>query len=303
MTQRRLPPLNSVRAFEAAARHLSFTKAAEELNVTPGAISQQIKTLESYLDLKLFKRQNRIILLTEEAQICLPLLTEGLDKLAEGMRAIEQLKIDRPLTITIAEAFASRWLMPRLRSFQARHPEIDVRIDARKELVDLVRDDIDVGIRFGSGNYPELEVEFLLPQEVYPVCSPQLLKQGPPIHTPADLQHHTLIHGDYYYLDATQPDWAMWFKTVGVEDFDNAHAVHFSQAEMVVQAAIEGQGIALIGSVIAEAELSAGRLVRPLEHTIPLAFAYYFVCAKSKAKLPRVQAFRQWLLHEVHSEE
>lgn len=302
MVIRQLPPLNSLRAFEAAARHLSFTRAAEELNVTPGAISQQIKTLEDYLDLKLFKRQNRLILLTEQAQVCLPYLSEGLDKLSAGMRAIEQLNIDRPLTITVAEAFASRWLMPRLRRFQARHPNIDVRFDVSKELVDLVRDDIDAGIRFGGGDYPGLETDFLVPQEVYPVCSPGLLKQGPAIQTPEDLQNHTLIHGDYYYLDPAQPDWAMWFKTVGVEDFDASHGLHFSNAEMVVQAAVEGQGVALIGSVIAEDDLAAGHLVRPLEHTIPLNFAYYLVYPKSKANLPRVAAFREWLLEEAKIE-
>lgn len=282
---------------------MSFTKAAEELNVTPGAISQQIKTLEETLGLKLFKRQNRMILLTEQAQICLPYLSEGLDKFAEGIRAIEQLNIDKPLTITVAEAFASRWLMPRLRTFQARHPNIDVRFDVSKELVDLVRDDIDIGIRFGSGEYPGLETDFLLPQDVYPVCSPGLLERGPPINTPEDLGHHTLLHGDYFYLDASQPDWAMWFKTLGVEGINSSHGLRFSNAEMVVQAAVEGQGVALIGSVIAEDDLKAGRLVRPLEETIPLTFAYYFVCAKSKAQLPRVVAFREWLLEAVKSEQ
>jgi LysR family glycine cleavage system transcriptional activator len=302
MVARRLPPLNSLRAFEAAARHLSFTKASEELNVTPGAISQQIKTLEEYLGLKLFKRQNRMILLTEHAQICLPYLSAGLDRLVEGISAIEQIDIDKPLTVTVAEAFASRWLIPRLRNFQQRHPDIDVRFDASRELVDLVRDDIDIGIRFGSGDYPGLETDFLLAQDVYPVCSPSLIERGPPIQTPEDLQYHTLIHGDYYYLDASQPDWAMWFQTLGVDCVDCSRGLRFSSAEMVSQAAVEGQGIALIGSVIAEDDLRAGRLVRPIEKMIPLTFAYYFVCAKSKARLPRVVAFRKWLLEEVKSE-
>lgn len=299
----RLPPLNALRAFESAARLLSFSKAAAELHVTPGAISQQIKTLENYLGITLFKRQNRLILLTEQAQVCLPYLTEGFDRMAEAMKMMEELTLEKPLTITVAEAFAARWLMPRLRSFQTLHPDIDVRFDVSKELVDLVHDDIDVGIRYGSGEYPGLETDFLLPQQVYPVCSPNLLEKGPPIQTPADLQHYTLIHGDYYYLDAAYPDWEMWFKTVGVEDSNSTHGLHFSNAEMVVQAAVEGQGIALIGSVVAEDDLKAGRLIRPLDHTIPMEFAYYFVCTKAKARQPRVQSFRTWLLDEVKAEQ
>lgn len=296
---RRLPPLNSLRAFEAAARHMSFTKASEELHVTPGAISQQIKLLETYLGIKLFKRQNRMILLTEHAQVCLPYLIDGLDRFSEGIAAIEQLNIDKPLTITVAEAFASRWLMPRLRSFRNKHPDIDVRIDASKELMNLVHDDIDLGIRYGGGNYPGLVTEYLLPQAVYPVCSPSLLEQGPDIKKPADILKHTLIHGNYNYIDATQPDWEMWFKTVGIENADTSHGLRFNASEMFVQAAIEGQGVALIGSVIADEGLKTGRLVRPLEHAIPLDFAYYFVCAKSKENLPRVIAFREWLLEEI----
>ncbi|MEE9446583.1 MAG: transcriptional regulator GcvA [Arenicellales bacterium] len=297
-----LPPLNALRAFEAAARHLSFTKAAEELNVTPGAISQQIKVLESYLGLALFKRKNRMILLTEQAQVCLPYLSQGLNNFSEGMRAIEQFNQTKPLTITVAEAFASRWLMPRLRNFQALHPDIDVRIDASKKLIDLNNSDVDAGIRFGSGNYTGLVTDFLLPLEVYPVCSPSLLNNKPPIKTAADLQHFTLIHGDYYYFGASQPDWAMWFKTLGINDIDSNRGLRYESAELVVKAAVEGQGIALTGSVIVENDLKAGRLIRPLDHTIPLDFAFYFVCTEAKAQQKNVAAFRQWLLEEVKTE-
>lgn len=296
---RRLPPLNSLRAFEAAARLMSFSRAAQELHVTPGAISQQIRTLEDYLGLKLFKRQNRMILLTEQAQVCLPYLTDGLDRLAEAMEVVQRLTVDKPLTITVADAFASRWLMPRLRSFRESHPDIDVRIDASPDLMDLVREDIDVGIRFGDGIYPGLVTEFLMPMEVFPVCSPGLLESGPPLITPTDLQHYTLIHGDYFYFDASQPDWAMWLSTVGVDNVDSSRGLRFSQSEMVVQAAIEGQGVALAGSVTVSDDLKAGRLVQPFELRIPLTFAYYLAYAKSKAELPRLQNFRQWLLSQV----
>ncbi len=296
---RRLPPLNSLRAFESAARQLSFTSAANELNVTPGAVSQQIKMLESYLGVKLFKRQNRMILLTEQAQVCLPYLTEGLDRLAEAMEVIRQFNVDKPLTITVASAFASKWFMPRLRHFQDLHPDIGVRIDVSSELVDLVHEDIDVGIRFGDGNYPGLQTDFLLPQEVFPVCSPKLLEQGPPLNSPNDLKHYTLICGDYYYIDSTQPDWDMWFATIGVDMVNTKHYLRFSQAELVVQAAVEGQGVALAGSVTVSDDLKAGRLVQLFELSIPLAFSYYLVYAESKGQQPMVQAFRRWLLNEA----
>lgn len=303
MSARHLPPLNSLRAFEAAARKLSFSKAAEELNVTPGAISQQIKTLEEFLNIKLFKRQKRQILLTEQAQVCLPYLSEGLDKLSEGIQAIEQLNVEKPLTITVAEAFGARWLMPRLRRFQKLHPDIDVRLDISRKVIDLIHDDIDVGIRFGDGNYPGLETDFLLPQEVYPVCSPGLLKKGAPINTPADLRHQTLIHGDLNNFDPAQPDWAMWFKLAGIEDFDSSHGLHFTNAEMVIQAAVEGQGVALVGSVTVKDGLDSGYLVRLFEHSTLLDNAYYLVYPKSKIKLHRVSSFRNWLLGEAGGEQ
>ncbi len=299
---RRLPPLNSLRAFESAARLLSFTKAAEELSVTPGAISQQIKSLETYLGLKLFQRRNKMVLLTEEAQICLPYLKEGFDRLAEAMEVVQQKSCNKPLTITAAGSFASRWLMPRLRSFQKCHSDIDVRIDVRSELVDLVREDIDVGIRFGGGNYPGLQKDYLLPQEVFPVCSPKLLEQGPPLRTADDLSHYTLIHGVDYAIDSTQPDWEMWLTTMGVDSVDSSRGLHFSQVEMVIQAAIEGQGIALAGSVVVEEALRAGDLIQPFELRLQLNFAYYLVYAHSKAQLPRVEAFRDWILGVVKAE-
>ena len=300
---RRLPPLNSIRAFEATARHLSFSKAAEELNVTPGAVSQQVKVLEDYLDLKLFKRKNRMILLTDEAQICLPLLSEGLDKLSQGIETIREQNNDKPLTITASPTFASRWLLPRLSSFQQQFPGIDVRIEASNELADLVNDDIDVGIRFGTGDYSGLEADYLFSQNVIPVCHSSLLEGKNKIQTPEDLKNHTLLHahGDYFVMDDnTHVDWEMWFATIGVNDIDARHGLHFSQYNLLIETAIRGQGVALVGDAVISDELASGQLVKLFEETdIPLGFSYYLAYSNNKTNLPRVKIFRQWLLAEV----
>ena len=299
---RRLPPLNSIRAFEATARHLSFSKAAEELNVTPGAVSQQVKVLEDYLDLKLFKRKNRMILLTDEAQICLPTLSEGLDLLLQSINMIREQSNDKPLTITAPPTFASRWLMPRLTSFQREFPDIDVRIDASNDIADLVNDDIDVGIRFGSGEFNGLETDYLFSQNVIPVCNPALLKGEHKLETPEDLKNHTLLHahGDYFFIDKTHVDWEMWFATVGVEGKGGRHGLHFSQHNLLVEAAIRGQGVALVGDVVVNEELKSGQLVKLFVDTdIPLKFSYYLIYSNARSNLPRIQIFRQWLLDEV----
>ena len=304
---RRLPPLNSIRAFEATARHLSFSKAANELNVTAGAVSQQVKVLEDYLNLKLFKRKNRMILLTDEAQICLPLLSEGLDKIAQGISTIRDQSDDKPLTITASTTFASRWLLPRLTGFHKEFPGIDVRIEASNLLADLVNDDIDVGIRFGDGNYPNLQTDHLFSQSVIPVCHPSFLEGEHKIEVPEDLKHHTLLHpgNDSFYLnDNTNIDWEMWFATVGVTDVDLKHGLHYEQYSLLIEAAIAGQGIALVGDTVVNDEIKAGRLIKLFEDTeIPLSFSYHFACSNNKAHLPRVKAFRQWLLGEVEKLE
>ncbi|MCL4108039.1 UNVERIFIED_CONTAM: hypothetical protein GTU68_017067 [Idotea baltica] len=299
---RRLPPLNSIRAFEATARHLSFSKAADELNVTPGAVSQQVKVLENYLNLKLFKRKNRLILLTDDAQICLPLLSEGLDKLSQGIEAIREQNNDKPLTITAPPALTSYWLLPRLTNFQKQFPEIDVRLDANNELADLVNDDIDVGIRFGTGEYSGLDADFLFSQSVIPVCSPQLLQGEHKIQTPEDLKNFTLLHaqGDFYMTDNTHIDWDMWFATVGAKGGNTTHGLHFSQHNFLVDAAIRGQGVALVGDVTISDELETGQLVKIFDNTdIPLNFSFFLVYSNTKAKLSRIKIFRQWLLDEV----
>lgn len=299
---RQLPPLNSIRAFEAAARHLSFSKAADELNVTPGAVSQQVKVLEDYLNIRLFKRKNRMILLTDEAQLSLSLLSNGLDQLAQGIDKIREHTMDKPLTITASPTFASRWLLPRLTNFKKQYPSIDVRIDASNELCDLVNDDVDVAIRFGDGNYPGLETDFLFSQSVIPVGRPSFLEGENKIQYPEDLKHHTLLHtrGDYFMIDNnTHVDWEMWFATVGVNGIDTERGLHFSQYNLLIEAAVRGQGVALVGDAVISDELKSGQLIKLFEETdIPLSFSYY-LCYPSDINTSRVKVFRQWILDEV----
>src|SRR4051794_36642926 len=190
----RLPPLNSLRAFEAAARHLSFAEAAAELHVTPAAISHQIKALEADLGVKLFRRFNRAVRLTDAGQACLPGLRDGFERIAEAVARARQGDSVGVLTVTASPAIAAKWLVPRLERFRERHPSIDLRIDASMRLVDFTREDVHVGLRYGGGKYPGLHTELLLRSEVFPVCAPALLKGKHPLREPEDLRHHTLIH-------------------------------------------------------------------------------------------------------------
>ncbi len=293
-----LPPLNSLRAFESAGRHLSFSRAAEELSVTPGAISQQIRGLEDFLEIKLFKRRNRSIVLTDAGQIFLPLLSDGFSSISEAVDTVRKSRCDQPLTITAPPSFTSKWLIPRLCKFQSLHPDIDVRIDASSHLVDFVRDDIDVGIRFGDGEYPELESIFLFSFDLIPVCSPQLLTDGKGLGDVSDIRHHTLLHDDDRDIDPSCPDWAMWLATAGVDDIDASRGIYFNQGEMIIEAALEGQGIALVSSVMAAGEIESGRLVQPFETRLPVRLRFHLVTSAQKARNPKVAEFRQWILEE-----
>ncbi len=294
----RLPPLNSLRAFESSGRHLSFSKAADELNVTPGAISQQIRTLEEFLDIKLFKRRNRTIVLTDAGQLCLPLISDGFASLSDAVQSVRKLSGDGPLTISSAPTFVSKWLIPRLCKFHALYPDIDVRIDASTRLVDFVYDDIDVGIRFGIEKFPELESIFLYSFDLIPVCSPGLVNQGTGLRQLSDIRHQTLLHGEFDEFDPSWPDWTMWLAAASVEGVDASHGIFFNQNEMMIEAALEGQGIALVSSVAAAGDIEAGRLVQPFETRLPVRLSYHFVTSKQKSASKKVVAFRQWLLGE-----
>ncbi len=295
---RRLPPLGALRAFEAAARHLSFAKAAEELHVTPAAVSHQVKALEEHLGQQLFRRFNRAVLLSEPGQRLLPGLRDGFDRLAEAVDRLRTADARGPLTVTVAPGFAAKWLVPRLDRFQTRHPDIEVRIDAAPQVIDLTREEVDIAIRYGAGKYPGLRVDRLLPEEVSPVCSPHLLQGPHPLREPKDLRSHTLIHSAWGEDDSS-PDWRMWLLAAGVRDVDWTRGPRFGEYNLAIDAAIAGQGVALASGVLAGADLAAGRLVKPFALSMPSDFAYFVVSLMAAAERPKVKAFREWLFAEA----
>jgi LysR family glycine cleavage system transcriptional activator len=299
MPIRRLPPLNTLRAFEAAARHLSFSAAAAELRVTPAAISHQIKALEDDLGVKLFRRLNREVRLTDAGQACLPGLRDGFDRIAEAIAHVHRQDASGVLTVSSSPALAAKWLVPRLEKFHARNPDIDLRVDASMALVDFAREDVHIGLRYGRGRYPGLHTELLLHTEVFPVCSPALLGAPHPLRQPADLRDHNLIHDETNALDPSCPDWAMWLRAAGVTGVDPTRGLRFNQVALAIDAAIAGRGVVLTRNVYAADDLRAGRLVRPFGAGTPVDFAVYIVIPPPLMPVPKVIAFRDWLLEEA----
>lgn len=298
---RTLPPLNSLRAFEAAARHLSFTKAAEELHVTPAAVSHQIKALEEQMGVPLFRRLTRALRLTEAGQAALPPLRDGFDRLADAVDLLRAHQESGVITVSVEPSFAAKWLVPRLDRLRVAHPDLEVRLDATDRLADFQRDNVDLAIRYGGGDYPGLQVDRLLSEEIFPVCSPKLRDGPAPLAQPDDLRHHTLIHLDWDLEDVAAPTWRMWLLAAGIHDIDFTRGPVFSMKSLALQAAIEGQGVALASSVLVSDDLAAGRLVMPFDLSVcdPLNFAYHIVVPKRTADLPKVAAFRGWLLSEI----
>jgi LysR family transcriptional regulator, glycine cleavage system transcriptional activator len=294
-----LPPLSALRAFEAAARHVSFSKAADELNVTPAAVSHQIHALEQDLGVRLFHRLNRSIELTASAQMLLPGLTEAFAGIQSSVRRLRAHNDTGTLTVTASPSFAAKWLVLRLHRFQDLCPQIDVRISATDELVELTKGDFDVAVRYGTGRYPGLDVELLFTNEVFPACSPQLLTAGPPLRTPDDLSLHNLIHDQAIERDPLVPTWPMWLKAAGVKNIPAAGGLRFNNIHLALDAAIAGHGVVLAYSTIAAADLAAGRLVRLFSLALPDQFAYYIVTAPGALERPKVTAFRNWLRREA----
>jgi len=293
---RRLPPLNALRAFEAAARHLSFTRAAGELNVTQAAISHQVKALEDWLGLSLFRRLNRALRLTEEGQAYLPPVRDALDKLDEATRRLRGGEASRTLTVSTLDSFAAGWLVPRLRRFRTEFPEIDVRVTAAAHLVDFSREDVDMAIRYGPGRWPGVDAVRLLHEDIFPVCSPALLEGPHPLRRPADLAHHTLLHDDM------PVNWRGWLTAAGLEGVDAERGPFYGQSHLVIQAAVNGEGVALGRSPLVAGALADGRLVKPFEISLPAEYAYYVVYPTAAAEQPKIQAFRDWLLQEAAPE-
>jgi len=300
--RRRLPPLNSLRVFETVARHLSVTKAADELSVTPAAVSHQIKTIEDHLGLPLFQRNKGNLLLTDAGQAILPGIRGAFEQLAAAIEEIDNLGDAGVLTISVAPSFAAKWLLPRLDRFQSKYPEIDVRVAASMSLADFHADGVDLAIRYGAGRYPDLHVERLLDEAVFPVCSPELLKGANRLDTPEALKHQTLLHDDSPDDDPSCPTWPMWLKAAGVSDVDGTRGPKFNQSSLVVEAAVLGRGVALGKSLLAAADLAAGRLVKPFGSAVSVDFAYFIVCPEAKLSLRKVSLFCDWLRAEAKGE-
>jgi LysR family glycine cleavage system transcriptional activator len=301
-TRRRLPPLNALRAFEAAARHLNFSRAADELTVTPGAVSQQIQNLEDYIGGPLFKRTPRGLLLTDTAQTALPALRDAFDNLAEAAALLTAQVEGRRLTITAAPSFAAKWLVPRLGRFEAAYPQVDVWLSADMDLVDFGAGEVDLAIRYGAGPYPGLETVRLMRETVVPVMSPELMAQSP-VNAPRDLAGHVLLHDGSPDADESCPDWLMWLAARGVKSIDATRGPRFNQSSLVIEAAVGGRGVALAKRALAQDDLDAGRLVAPMRDATVVDFAYSLVHPKAKARLPQVKAFIGWLVAEAASHD
>jgi LysR family glycine cleavage system transcriptional activator len=296
---RLLPPLNALRSFEAAARHLSFIKAGEELFVTPGAISQQVRQLEDQLGVKLFRRLTRGVLLTDAGQRYARRIAALFDGLATATREVRRDSSTAVLKVSSATSFAARWLIPRLGLFRQAHPGIVLQVLADNKLTDFTQDDVDLGIRFGPGGWPGLKAWFLFKEEVFPVCAPKLLAGPVPLTQVADLALHTLLEDEADDDLSWDLSWERWLTAVGAGDVRVKPGLRFTYAHMALQAAVAGQGVALGTSVLAADDLAIGNLVRPLAEAAPSRFAYWVVCPEDAAERPRVRAFREWITAEA----
>jgi len=298
---RHIPGLQSLKAFDASARHLNFTRAAQELNVTPAAVSHQIKELEESLGVTLFQRTSRHMQLTRQGQILKPAVSDALEGLTRALQRIRQSDNPMRVQVTASPSIAAKWLVPRLDRFLDSVPGADVRIDVSSDPLDFDREDIDVAIRFGDGVYPGLNVEKLFHDTLFPVCSPELLKGAKRLREPRDLLQFTLIHMEWEAQGAVWPNWRMWMKAAGVKDFNDTRGLHFSQTSLAIQAAIDGHGVALGDSTLVGDDLAAGRLVKPFELSLrsPAQFAYHLITRQDTADRPMTKAFRNWILAEA----
>lgn len=292
----RLPPLTALRAFEAAARNLSFQKAADELHVTPAALSYQIKNLEAHLGHPLFRRLNRAVELTEAGKTLLPGTSESFERLRQAWHQTVRLHDSNTLTITAGPSFTAKWLAPRMFDFASRNPDIDLRFAASLRLVDFNRDDVDVAIRFGESSDEGLYSETLFYGFVTPMMTPELAKT---VSSPADLAKLTLIHDDSTLILKRPPDWSEWFTHAGLPDIDTSHGMRFSQADHAVDAALEGAGVVLARISITERYLRNGRLVTPFPLSLTTPAHFRFVCPIGSENRPLIRRFHDWIFSEA----
>ena len=286
-----LPSLNGLRAFEAAARHMSFTRAAAELNVTQTAVSHQIRRLEEQLGTRLFVRRNRALSLTREARDYLPSVRSAFEALRQATARLRRPEREGVLTVSTTASLATKWLVSRVAAFQDAHPGLAVRISTSAHLVDFQREEVDMAVRYGRGSWPGLRADWLMAERLFPVCSPALLA-AKPLREPADLAHHTLLH-----TSVSREDWQLWLTAAGLPlSIAARRGLTFDQGFMAVQAAMEGLGVALGRTRLVEADLAAGRLVAPFDIALPQDAGYYVVSPVATAGSAKVALFRRWLI-------
>jgi LysR family glycine cleavage system transcriptional activator len=294
--QKKLPPLNALRAFEAGARHLSFTKAAEELHVTQAAVSHQVKALEAHLGYALFKRMTRKLGLTEQGRVLFPVVNEAFLRIAEAADDLRSAGDSRTLTVSVTPAFGAKWLVYRLPKFWQQHPEIDLRVHHSIQCADLRYDDVDVAVRYGAGAWEGLESEFMLRVDYTPVCSPALLKGKHPLKRPADLRHHTLLHEDDY------AGWTQWLAVAGASDVDPRRGPIMDDWTVLTQTAVDGGGVALGKPSMLTRDLADGTLVAPFDITMLTDLAYHLVYLPGALEREKVRVFRDFVMEEIGAE-
>jgi len=297
MSGRRLP-LSALRVFEAAARHESFLEAAEELAITPGAVSRQIKALEIELSVRLFERFNRAVKLTDTGRRLATGVRQGLSRMEEAVAEVRGAR-PGPLAVTAMHSFAARWLVPRLHLFNERHPDIQVLIAASDTTVDLARDPYDLAIRFGRGPFPGLAAQKLISLFLFPVCSPRLLERTP-LRTPHDLDKAPLLAD--VYLAQAEPDWGHWLALAGAPEVDWRSGQQFSNVYLAIEAALAGRGVALGEAALVQDELASGRLVKPFDIELQSSYSQWIITLPEKADRPDIRRFRNWLIAQADSE-
>jgi LysR family transcriptional regulator, glycine cleavage system transcriptional activator len=291
--RQRLPPLNALKAFEAAARHESFTRAAAELFVTQGAVSHQVKALETELGVKLFNRERQRLVLTEAGREYLTVVRDALDRIALGTERLLQRQTAGVLTVSTSPDFAAKWLVHRLGNFAEAHREIDLRVSATLHHVDFAREEVDMAVRHGDGNWPGLDTVRLSTEQLFMVCSPKLLSGRRRLGKPSDILKYPLIHMD------SRADWTRWLQAAGLDIANATHGPVLNRASMVIDAAINGQGVALARTTLAAWDVINGRLMRPFAETLRLSKTYWIICPKATAALPKIVTFRDWLVAEA----
>lgn len=300
--KRMLPGTRALRTFEAAGRHLNFTRAADEVGLTPAAVSYQIKEIEDQLGVVLFTRTSRRIQLTPAGAVLLEAATDALDTLQRAAgRAQRMARGSAHLRISLGARFATNWLLPRLSQFRAANPALELTFDITDQVRDFDTDDVDIAIRFGAGNYEHARSERLFETTIVPICSPKLLETGPRLEEPRDLFHHTLCYVDCKVDGMVWPNWSMWMAAAGIEDFDDSRCVAFSDSSHVVQAVIDGGTVGLAELAMITNDLSQGRLVRLFDIGVSVAqeYAYHLVYPENSSQDPHVLAFREWMLNET----